>query len=545
MSKWTMIVVHGVGNATPGSILEESSKGMPGIAGTRADLVLNGCLFPTLDVANHPAIDRIIEVNWSDVASPQPTTLALADYVVRIVAALLHLATRLPGAGCFGKAYRFSFETLLVYCLYPALVAMLLFVTPSPPGRWSIALLAPLAVAGMAWYLTRFGRPLWAGMIWAALMLAGGLALVTGCIPAHVLVEAFTRVYVLSQQLVGALLFVTLIVVACHGSMTGERRIAVAALLCFPLFIVSAIGAVLWALAFAAVRSLSREPTLFEQWQRLYANALHSWHYDLQQVEWGFAGLIGVVGAWLIVVAYRCWRRTGTPGSTPTTANRDAGTRARRGVASALLFGAAGYVVLLAGLAMLAWHQVRFGSNLSVLEIYVISALRVVPYLALMVGPLSLVTGIAVDVLFYIADHHSTWTANILRERFAAALAHATTEESRRVAVIAHSQGSVMALDVIGQLPPGRQPSVFTAGSPTESLYATFLGSTFATRAETLGQDTVFTRPASWTNFSRSADYVGGAQRDGDAQEVILDGGTHTGYWILPAMWSRIAKGLQ
>jgi hypothetical protein len=54
VNKWTVIVVHGVGNAAPGSILEESSKGMPGLVGLRSDVVVNGQLFPTLDVANHP-----------------------------------------------------------------------------------------------------------------------------------------------------------------------------------------------------------------------------------------------------------------------------------------------------------------------------------------------------------------------------------------------------------------------------------------------------------------------------------------------------------
>jgi hypothetical protein len=103
----------------------------------------------------------------------------------------------------------------------------------------------------------------------------------------------------------------------------------------------------------------------------------------------------------------------------------------------------------------------------------------------------------------------------------------------------------VIALDVIGQARgDGRPSAVFTAGSPIESLYARFLGSTLETRARTFEQKKGFERPSSWINFSRSADYVGAAQKDHDAQESMLDGGTHTGYWKLPAMWSWIVKEL-
>ena len=536
---WTMIVVHGVGNASPGSILQEASQGIEGVPGERSDLVLDDCAFPTLELHQHPTIGRLIEVNWSDVASPKQTPLSVADYCVRIVAALLHVATRLPAAGLIGRLYRWLFESALVYCLYPALVAMLLYVTPSQPGKWIIAVASPLAVAGVTWYLKRFGRALSTGFLWAGFMLAGNVSVVRGWLEVSRFVEWATVAYVVSQVLAGLALIVTLLVIWRNRSLTGDRRVAAAALFCFPLFIISAVGALLWALAFFAVRFLSSNSGPLDNWQRLYAGILDSLRYDLKLIEWGFAGLIGIVGAWLVVVAIVCWSHTNGAGSDPSTDIPNAGARARNGAVRALQFGAVGYVALVAVLAVLAAMKQHLGPTPSVLAIYVRSAFRVVPYLFLMVGPLSVVTGIVVDVLFYVADVKPLWTAEVLRNRFRTALAYAIVH-SAPVAVVAHSQGSVIAVDVIGE--GSIIPSyLFTAGSPIHSLYTRFLGSTPRTRAHPKS----FRVPIRWTNFTRRADYIGAEQDKGHGTEFPpLDAGTHTGYWVLPSMWSVIVERL-
>jgi hypothetical protein len=176
--------------------------------------------------------------------------------------------------------------------------------------------------------------------------------------------------------------------------------------------------------------------------QRGIGGVLDSLRYDLKLIEWGFGGLIAIVGGWLVVVAIVCWRRTGGAGSDPSTDIPNAGARARNGAVRALQFGAVGYVVLVGGLTVLAAMKQHLGPTPSVLAIYVLSAFRVVLYLFLMVGPLSVVTGIIVDVLFYVADAEPLRTAPTLRDRFAAALACASAN-SRPVAVAAHSQGSV------------------------------------------------------------------------------------------------------
>jgi hypothetical protein len=92
---------------------------------------------------------------------------------------------------------------------------------------------------------------------------------------------------------------------------------------------------------------------------------------------------------------------------------------------------------------------------------------------------------------------------------------------------------------------------VFTAGSPIESLYARFLGSTLEARARSFPDlpegltetEERFQKPVPWINFSRSADYIGDEQNDA-SRELPLDSGTHTGYWMLPEMWNQIATQL-
>src|SRR4051812_12288292 len=475
MDRWTLLVIHGVGNAAPGATLLETSRGLRTAAASaqRADLVIDGVVYPRLTLRESP-IAEIIEINWTDIARPRPNPLSVADYAVRIVAALLAVAARMAGGATMAaRLYYWSFEALLVFCIYPAITVMLCLAAP-PGATIPIGLAASAFVAGLTLYLQRFGRGLSLGWVWAAGIALTAILRATGRGSDEMLVNVTAALYIGSQAITGIFLFAALIGVATRRPLSADRRIANAALLYFPLFILSALGALLWAVSFMAVQIVMPSDGRFNAWQDLYSRALSRLGYDLTLVEFTFAALVSLVGAGFVAVGVVYISRSR---ATDVNRDRNAGALARDGVRLVLAAGG----VLFAGLSIvylvssaIRWHS---DLNMSVLRVYSISALRFVPYLTLLVGPLATVTGIIVDVLFYVADLAPVGTAETLRARFRTALDHAG-RQGLPVVVAGHSQGSVIAVDVVGQTAASPPELVVTAGSPLDSLYQRFLGST-------------------------------------------------------------------
>jgi hypothetical protein len=373
---------------------------------------------------------------------------------------------------------------------------------------------------------------------WAAGIVVTAILRATGRATDEMLVNVTAALYIGSQAITGIFLFAALIGVAIRRPLSADRRIATAALLYFPLFILSALGALLWAISFIAVKIVLASDRRFNVWQDLYSRALSRLGYDLALVEFTFAALVAVVGAGFVAVGIVYIRRSH---ATDVNRDRNAGALARDGVRLVLAIGG----VLFAGLSIVylvssatGWHS---NLNPSVLRVYSISALRFVPYLTLVVGPLATVTGIIVDVLFYIADVAPIGTAETLRARFRTALEHAA-RQGAPVVVAGHSQGSVIAIDVVGQASASAPELVVTAGSPLDALYQRFLGSTPETR---LTSPPSFRAPSPWVNFSRRGDYIGATQNRAGVEEIDLGAGGHTGYWQEAQLWDAVLVRLK
>jgi len=539
MDRWTLLMIHGVGNAAPGATLLETSRGLRTAAASaqRSDLVIDGVTYPRLALSESP-IAEIIEINWTDIARPRATPLSVADYAVRIVAALLAVASRMPGGATMAaRLYYWSFEALLVFCIYPSITVMLCLA--APPGiTIPIGLTASVVVAGLTLYLKRFGGALSLGGVWAAGIAVTAILRATGGATDEMLVNVTASLYIGSQAITGIFLFAALTGVATRRAVSADRRIATTALLYFPLFILSALGALLWAISFMAVQIVLPSDPRFDAWQKLYSRALDGLGYDLRLVEFTFAALVALVGAGFVAVGVVYNRRSR---ATEVNRDRNAGALARDGVrlvlaAGGALFAALSIVYVVSSAT--GWHS---NLNTSVLRVYSISALRFLPYLTLVVGPLATVTGIIVDVLFYIADVAPVGTAETLRARFRTALEHAA-RQGARVVVAGHSQGSVIAVDVVGQAPASAPELIVTAGSPLDALYQRFLGSTPETR---LTSSPAFRAPSPWINFSRRGDYIGAAQNRPGVEEIDLGGGGHTGYWREAQLWDAVLVRLK
>ena len=536
----TLLVIHGVGDSAPGASLLEISQGLDesGVVGERRDIVVGGQSFPAVRL-NHPQIGSVIEVNWSDVARPTRNALSVLDHYIRVVLGMLHVAsdmTIVPPA--LATLYRYCIEGALAFCIYPPIVAMLCMTTaPSPMGCAAFGAGGALYVFALTVHLSRYSAAFRTGFIWSLGMLLSAIGAATTGLSHVAYVQMAATVYVASQAAAGALLFAIVLTGTLRRSGTSDRRVAAVALFYFPLFILSAIGAVVWVLALAAAAAMAPTENL-SSWHSHYSTALSGLGYDLALVEFTFAGLVALIALGCLMVALAYWRtiRLGA-----ARAGRNAGELARTGVKTVLSAAAVAYLALCVLYVVLAAADWQTQMQLTTAQIYTLSALRVVPYLPLLIGPLAIVAGILVDVVLYATAHPSISTASILQSRFRLAFEYACSLNDAPVVVAAHSQGTVIALDALGQQPArSDRARLITAGSPLASLYERFLGSTPEARAP----QGAFAQPRSWLNFSRTGDYIGASQRRLGVQEHDLGPGGHTGYWRVPALWRTVLSAL-
>jgi hypothetical protein len=395
-----------------------------------------------------------------------------------------------------------------------------------------------ILVGCLTCFLSCYSRAFDFGWLWALMILIGTICSATGVLSPSTTVRWCTWLYVGGQSLTGFLLLVGLAAVALSSRERIDHRVASAAFLYFPLFAVSAVGALIWVVGLASLSNLAAKA--FACWQRLYASALSEIGYNLRVIEYSFAALVGMVAVGLILIAgvygFRARKQA-------VNNRENAGEFARTGARNVLAIGAFLYGLLWV-LCLLSRPMFgRAPQDVSVLNVYAVSALRIVPYLLFAFGPLATFTGIVIDVLFYLAKSHKISTAGMLRDRFRTALMYAASDGAA-IVVAAHSQGTVIAGDVLGQIQPNDPLPLLcfiTAGSPLHSLYDRFLNSSLESRASPFA----FQAPKCWLNFSREGDYIGADQgRKGTVCEEPLGRGGHTGYWKVVDLWIRAQEAV-
>jgi hypothetical protein len=172
------------------------------------------------------------------------------------------------------------------------------------------------------------------------------------------------------------------------------------------------------------------------------------------------------------------------------------------------------------------------------MTIYMTSSIRLVPWLAMLVGPLRIILSTAVDVLYYILPGEFMLSiGKDSRDRLSKLLLYLEERQDPAVALIAHSQGSVVAYDVL-QLQADKlahKPKLITVGSPLGSLYSRFLDY----HIKPLGTD--------WNNFYRTSDYIGGKIGSKVVMEKVIDENyksAHFGYFTDPTVIESALQAL-
>ena len=163
----------------------------------------------------------------------------------------------------------------------------------------------------------------------------------------------------------------------------------------------------------------------------------------------------------------------------------------------------------------------RHTEPLSPLDIYAASATRIVPFLVPVFIP-SLRVGLNViaDVLLYILPSGFPFSIQIrARNRLNALLAHLQTQHpGAKISLLAHSQGTVIARDVLS--PNHKRVTRFvTAGSPLGSLYGRFLG-----------RQVNNINDCEWQNVYRASDYIAGPLNHKKISDVPLKGSYRAGH---------------
>lgn len=145
-----------------------------------------------------------------------------------------------------------------------------------------------------------------------------------------------------------------------------------------------------------------------------------------------------------------------------------------------------------------------------------------------------------------------------VRSRFRHVIEYLVTQRGvERLIVVAHSQGSVIALDELTHswdtkyLPKGI--SFVTVGSPISHMYGYYFPNLYADWNQAKW-NAFFERVARWGNFYRLGDYVGATidrPTKCDFTETSLGAGSHTGYFRDPRFiealrnWDLFADGRQ
>jgi len=531
-----VVTVPGVGEAQPGDSLRALAATLPGPPGSyhRSDLVLGHDLYPRL-VNSAPALPDLIEVDWSDLRRAPGSWLALLHQVCRLVTGLPLVQFEWCDAAPSVRvqpAYRDVVACTCLWTLWPVLLT-LVHAVAVPLGRGQAALLESVVLTALVllarsqWRRDNRATP--AGYAWLAI----GLAL-TGVLwlaPrwTGLATTLSIRVYGLGW-LVGALVFVAMAVEvtlrALRDQVSWRRGLAGLTLAALPLALTSALTACLWSLVLNVCLACGSAPVLdaLKGWQQTFAAGLG---FHLASAEWAMACATAIAGALGLGAALH-------------VAVTRRGAVARGWVAVGLvvvplLFVLVALCLLLTSRylhAPLAAKVSSIGAGAGPTAIYTWSLFRLLPLILLLVTPARRLPEVLADACFYVmspeAGGPSTRRAG--QERLAQLLEFLDRGRYDRIHVVAHGQGSAIALDVLQSTTP-RHPLVLTTlGSPAGTLYRDLLDWPL---------DPAALAATEWCNLYHVDDPLGGPIGVEDIDAPLAPGG-HTGYWLETPLADRI-----
>jgi len=377
------------------------------------------------------------------------------------------------------------------------------------------------AVIAVAVLTRKLDTSMRAGMTWSALFVIDGFVLIilgVG-IPTSILAKTYCTIQILAALL---LLASTIDVLLSHGTAAKlwHVRLARLAFLYIPMLFVACAGPLLLAGCSVLLPSNTVAAQLVVDWESAFRQGFDTKWYSGDIFVYNFA--IAEILMTITVSAIPLFALVGTLlyFCFPT------GKFARSWLFSLLIFAPICLALNLVAILAMQTQLVSIPTvDWRVIQTYRVSALRVIPFLPFLVGPLTILLGIAGDVVFYVLPNSSPLSSRgVTTSRLKELLAR-VDPACRSYCVFSHSQGSVIAVDALSERNDSRAVLV-TLGSPIEALYRQFLDIM-------PGSQIPGTCNCRWINLFRHGDYIGGTIPRATVNRDIGTGG-HVNYWDDP-----------
>lgn len=557
----------------------------------RRDVVVGGDHYPAA-IAREPWAPNLYEVHWADVQRPKKTVYGVIVHLFRVLLASLLLAERWhfragerDRSRCLA-AYRLLVEWGLVWSLAYTLLFRWIHVQGVPQPTWGVITVAiPVALAFpvVGWLFRNASIPLMiGGFSWGGLALLTVLSLFLG-IDTLSTVWFSTLLYGAMAILVGVTLFLGLMAVIFSSQPMWQKATRCVAA-CLPIVVLTVAGTCIWTINPAWIGEASNTAEVSDRAD--YALRYHYWkdagdekkaenylesllarderasrrnelkqtqQRALRTIRWqpinvlipttialAILGALCLVGVAVYGISY--WRE-GPAG--------DAARWLLRWVIGVglpllvlLVLIVSGFDILMSFFVGIPLDQplptvwTKVGERLHVdLHWFVwdsglyarLGALA----LALVVPVGAIASDILGDIVFWAAPPRDTGSKPKVRDEVAGRFEKLATallqSPNSTIAILAHSQGSVVAVDRLEEkkaFGPAqlKRMRLFTLGSPLHSLYKPFFGlyDSFDNKLKSVSV---------WNNCYRDGDYIGGSIAFGHCENRPLGQGGHVNYW--------------
>jgi hypothetical protein len=545
-----LITIHGVGDAQPDDTTRGLREIIPRIAHANyvAEEIIIADRHYRVWRPNHLNAPKLVELNWSDLRKPPKNPFSTLLHLPAIAAAGLDVDFQWLGTTpvpswiriffrLTQRLFRLTLLSLALWSVFPVFLAMGCH-SSNVMHQWIFVCGIVTVVGAMTWTMKDWGRSIVVGgcVCLAAIV---GIFIFFKCGKFAIEdIGASTAIYYGATQQVVAGLLAILAILVLLAIVTDRknwlRYLAVLSMNYIPMLLLAVLGTVLWAFALYTNKQLSEslgDDVLGQsKWNALF---LENVGYNLKIVEFVMLGasivisiLVGLVFI-IYLVAYRGDQK----------GRRHSGNTARKGLAFLLV--AMPLVLMVPGITLVLssrldfWHtDVSALMGYGIFQIYLISAARVVSLAPFLIPKFRIVLDIVGDVAFYICR---PGTSLCIRDecngRLKELVAHfAAHVDIQKIQIVAHSQGTMIAYDVLQCNGPGNKIDLVTMGSPIRTLYGDFLGY----RIHPLNLK-------SWTNLYRDGDYIGGDILKLPNPDDNLGAGEHANYWSDP----RIARYIE
>ncbi|MBB1493244.1 hypothetical protein H5395_17465 [Paracoccus sp. MC1854] len=547
-----IVAVHGVGSPEPGSLLPQLMQAYALCTGrqanfTRREIATSIPLGNGTGAFHYVGVETVSEggrtilwdANWADLHRAPSGWLARIPFTMGLLVATVAYAGTKSAPG---RLLHLFFSGILIWLVLPAMISLW---SASLKSNWLFGLFALVLAFVTFWVAGKLRRidptAVHAGWFWAALVLvlAGIHFFRTDWLAPAAFGAAAMRFQAL-LTLFGPLLVLLVLVFGRNGARWRVHLSLVGLLALSMALATGLLAVILWANLYAADQLAQHLPSVvycdeFREWDAAYVAALP---YDVVHVEAATSTATMSVGV-LFMTVMASWA-IGT--FLRQSSNTGAVLRVHMSWISiivVLLFLVVSTFIALdmTGIFGETRPSVRppdatgqTGSSQScpvakdgLVGIYGRSALRMLPFaLMLLFRPVRIALDVMADVLHYLRDPRQ-------QQASLSSLLASLEGGDTRIAIIGHSQGSVIAIDTV-LADPGRFPSVMrvaTTGSPFCTLYGWLLDN--ARIPARSGQ-------IRWNNYWRGSDFVGGRIGSGDFPVNVPIRGNfrqhHINYWI-------------